>query len=103
MTNMITTSSVTIQPDPRDQGSRYTGLWLLWIAAFFVIEFRALHDDARSPDKVKRTLSSNIRWWAATDSVTGIALDARYGKLRRLVLICALAWFAAHIEKNGVV
>jgi hypothetical protein len=92
-----------VAPNPADRASGYTAAWLLWIAAFFVLEFKALHDDANSPDRVKRTLSSNIRWWAATDSVTGVAVDAPHGKLRRLALITALAWFGKHIERNGVV
>jgi hypothetical protein len=91
------------KPNAADRGSVYTWAWLAWIAVFFVVEFKALHDDSASPDRVKRTLSSSIRWWAATDSVTGIPVDARYGKLRRLALICALAWFGKHIERNGVV
>lgn len=89
--------------NPRDRATGYTAAWLLWIAAFAVLEARALHDDQASPDRAKRTLSSNLRWWFATDSVTGVPVDAPHGKLRRLALICGMAWFAKHIQQNGVV
>lgn len=105
MTDLITPTAppTELPANPADRGSGYTWAWLAWIAVFFVVEFRALHDDQRSPDRVKRTLSSNLRWWFATDSVTGIPTDAKYGKLRRLVLVCAMAWFGKHIERNGAV
>lgn len=103
MNHLIVPSTSPVPHDSRDKGSKFTILWLTWIAAFFAIEFTAIHEDAKHHDKVKRTLTSNLRWWAATDSVMGIATDAKYGKLRRLALICGLAWFTAHIERNGVV
>lgn len=104
MPNLINTASpVSLAPDPRDRASGYTWAWVAWIAAFAVLEGKALRDDARSPDRVKRTLSSNLRWWFATDSVTGVPVDAPHGKLRRLALITGLAWFSKHIERNGVV
>lgn len=95
-----------ISKNPRDQWSTYTVLWAGWIAAFALIETAALVTESRlqqagTPDRVKRTLSSHWRTWFATDSVTGIPLDVRYGKLRRLVGGTALFWFDRHSKREG--
>lgn len=104
MTDLISPPPpVAIPPNPADRGSPYTWAWLAWIAAFAVLEAKAIHDDVSSPDRVKRTLSSNLRWWFATDSITGIPVNVKFGKLRRLALICGMAWFAKHVERNGAV
>ena len=91
----------TVDPNPADRYSVYTPLWLAWIAAFAVIEGKALYDEARANDRVKRTLSAHMRAWAATDSVTGIPLNVRHGKVRRLALSSALNWFSRHIAREG--
>lgn len=93
------------QPDPRDRLSGYAAAWLLWVAAFAVIEGIALHQDAKHRDRVKRTLSSNLRYVFATDSLTGVPLDVPAGKLRRLALGVALGpgWLPQHLGRQGVV
>lgn len=92
-----------IAPNPADRGSGYTPLWLAWIAAFAVLEGKALWDEAHAePDnRVKRTLSSHLRFWAAYDSPTGIPLNAPHGKVRRLAMSSALNWFSRHISRVG--
>lgn len=90
-----------IPPNPADQYSIFTKLWLTWVAAFVVVESVAVWQDKVHDDRVKRTLSSNARTWFATDSITGIPLDAPYGKLRRLALLFLLAWLAEHLKQQG--
>jgi hypothetical protein len=95
--------NAVLEPNPRDRGSVYTPLWIAWIVAFAVIEGKALWDEAhaRPGNRVKRTLSSHLRFWAAYDSPTGIPLDARLGKTRRFVLSTAIHWFGNHIDREG--
>lgn len=94
-----------VEPDPRDRLSGYAAAWLLWIAAFGIIEGTALHQDGKHHDRVKRTLSANLRYVFATDSVTGVPLDVPHGKLRRLALSLALGpgWLPEHLGREGVV
>ena len=93
-----------IDPNPRDRGSVYTPLWVAWIAAFAVIEAKALWDEKRAApgNRVKRTLSSHLRYWAATDSVTGIPLNVPHGKLRPMLFASARNWFNLHIDREGL-
>lgn len=96
----------TVEPDPADRGSWWTYYWIGWIALFFVGEIPALIVEAKKaaaglPDKVKRTLSANVRWWAAYNSATGIPTNAKYGKLRRLALAILIMWFSRHISREG--
>lgn len=96
-------ANVLAQPNPRDRLSGYAVGWGAWVGAFAVLEAYALHQDAKHPDRVKRTLSSNIRYVFATDSVTGIPLDVKFGKLRRLALITGLAWLSEHLRRTKYV
>jgi hypothetical protein len=89
-----------IPQDPRDEYSGFTKLWLGWIAAFVVIEGVAVWQDRKHPDRVKRTLSSNARTWFATDSVTGIPLEAKYGKPRRIALLFLTTWLGEHLKQQ---
>lgn len=95
----------TYAPDPQDRLSGFTVAWLLWVAAFAVLEGYALRQDAIHGDRVKRTLSSNLRFIFATDSVTGVPLAVPFGKLRRLALNVALGpgWLPSHLGRQGVV
>lgn len=92
-------------PDPRDRLSWYSACWLAWVAAFAVLETVAIRQDAKHRDRVKRTLSSNLRYVFATDSVTGVPLNVPAGKLRRFALGVALGpgWLPNHLGKEGVV
>lgn len=101
---MIPPTTVVADPNPADRVDRgFAAAWTFWALWFAVVEGLAIRGDARSPDRVKRTLTSFTRWLAATDSVTGIPLRARYGKLRRLALIFLLAWLGRHFARNGEV
>jgi hypothetical protein len=93
------------EPDPRDRLSGYAIAWGLWVVAFAVIEGVALHQDAEHRDRVKRTLSANLRYVFATDSVTGVPLDVPYGRVRRFALGVALGpgWLPNHLGREGVV
>ena len=94
-----------VAPDPGDRYSGFTVAWAIWAGAFVVIESIALSRDARFRDRVKRTLSSNLRAAFATDSVTGVPLDVPLGRLRRFALGVALGpgWLPTHLGKEGVV
>lgn len=90
-----------IPPNPADRYSVFTKLWLTWAALFVAVESVAVYLDRKNHDRVKRTLSSNVRTAFATDSITGIPLAAPYGKLRRLALLFLLAWLAEHLKQQG--
>ncbi len=92
-------------PHPDDRLTWYAWAWLGFVVYFAVVEGIALHQDAKHRDRVKRTLSSNLRYVFATDSVTGVPLDVPYGKLRRLALGTALGpgWLPQHLGRQGVV
>jgi hypothetical protein len=92
--------SEPVAPNPADRYSIFTKLWLSWVAAFIVIESIAVWKDRRSPDRVKRTFSSNARTWFATDSVTGIPLEAPYGRLRRIALLFLTTWLGEHLKQQ---
>jgi hypothetical protein len=89
-----------IPPNPGDRYSVFTKLWLGWVAAFAVIESIAVWQDRAHHDRVKRTLSSNVRRWFATDSITGIPLDAPYGRLRRIALLFLITWLGEHLKQQ---
>lgn len=95
--------SIVAEPNPDDRLSGYALAWLGFVAYFVVVETIAIRADARHHDRVKRTLSANIRYVFATDSVTGIAVAAPHGKLRRLALITAEGWLGHHFARNGEV
>jgi hypothetical protein len=92
-------------PDPQDRLSGFTIAWAGFALYFAVVEGVALWQDAKHDDRTKRTLSSNLRWLAATDSVTGVPLAVPHGKLRRLALSIALGpgWLPTHLGREGVV
>ena len=95
--------NVTVEQNPADRGSWFTPAWVAWIVLFAILEGKALWDEAHAKpgNRVKRTLSAHMRYWAAYDSPTGIPLDARWGKTRRLALSSALNWFSNHIDREG--
>jgi hypothetical protein len=92
-----------VEPNPADRGSLYTPAWVAWIVLFAILEGKALYDESKAEpgNRVKRTLSSHLRFWAAYDSPTGIPLNARLGKVRRFALSTALHWFGNHIDREG--
>jgi hypothetical protein len=97
------TANLLAQPNPRDRLSGYAIGWGVWFAGFAVLEAVALHQDRKHHDRIKRTLSSNLRYIFATDSITGIPVDVKHGKLRRLALITFLAWFSEHLRRTKFV
>ena len=90
-----------IAPNPADRYSGFTKTWLAWVAAFAIVEALAVWQDRKTHDRVKRTLSSNVRTWFATDSITGIPLNAPYGKLRRIALLFLMTWLVEHFKQQG--
>lgn len=69
--------------------SIWTVLWLLWVAAFAVIEGIAVAND-----KADDTLSEHFRRWFRTDTKKG----------RSVWLIASgvfFAWFVVHIAVDG--
>lgn len=91
-------------PSPLDRLDwRWATVWILWGLFFVVAETLALRADAASPDRVKRTLSSNTRYATAWDTLTGMPLEVRFGKLRRLAFVLLVAWFPIHITRPGSV
>jgi hypothetical protein len=103
MTVLPDTANVLAPKNPADRLSRFTIGWLVWVAVFAVLEGVAIRQDHLHQDRTKRTLSSNMRALFATDSVTGVPLNVRYGKLRRFALITALGWFSSHIQRTKFV
>jgi hypothetical protein len=103
MSGLIANTSVTVPKDPRDRLSGYVVAWGLWVLVGAVIEAKALYEDRLHHDRVKRTFSSNLRSIFATDSVTGIPLDVRFGKTRRFLLTVAVGpgWLPAHLTRKG--
>ena len=89
-----------IPPNPADRYSIFTKLWLCWAAMFVVVESVAVWQDKMHRDRVKRTLSSNARRLFATDSITGIPLDAPYGRLRRIALLFLITWLGEHLKQQ---
>ena len=89
-----------IPPNPADRYSVFTKLWLGWAALFVAVESVAVYQDRKNHDRVKRTLSSNTRTWFATDSITGIPLDAPYGRLRRIALLFGTTWLGEHLKQQ---
>lgn len=70
--------------------SGWTIAWLLWIAAFLVIEGKALFN--KSWDD---TLSEHVWKWFS------ISAKGRAWRLRRFALLAGLAWLAAHFLSGG--
>lgn len=89
-----------VQPNPADRYSIFTKIWLAWAAMFVVVESVAVWQDRKYRDRVKRTLTSNGRAVFATDSITGIPLDAPYGRLRRTALLFLTTWLGEHLKQQ---
>lgn len=71
--------------------SRYTTAWIVWLAAFGVVELAAIID--KRPED---TLSENVwRWFAIKDP------NAKFGPARRAVFLMFLAWLSAHLISGG--
>ena len=70
--------------------SWWTALWLLWVALFFAIEIPAVVYERRHGSGA--TLSAHLRSWFATRRLSG-----PLPRLRRILAVGALAWFALHI------
>jgi hypothetical protein len=96
------TPNVVIPKNPADRLSWYSIAWAAWVTAFAILEAHALWQDARHRDRVKRTLSANVRTIFATDS-SGLPVDVPYGKLRRTILVMATAWAVEHLKRTKYV
>lgn len=73
--------------------SGYTLAWGAWIAAFAVIEAKALRDNRQND-----TLSEHVwQWFAIRDK------HAPYGQLRRAILAMGMAWLAGHFLTGGLI
>lgn len=94
-----------VPPDPSDRLGPWALGWLAWTLAFAALEGAAIYRDSRSHDRVKRTLSANLRYVFATDSVTGVPLAVPYGRARRFLLGVAIGppWLPNHLGRKGVV
>lgn len=94
-----------VPPDPRDRLGPWAAGWLAWALAFALLEGYAIYRDAQTRDRVKRTLTSNLRYVFATDSVTGVPLAVPLGKTRRFLLGVAIGpgWLPNHLGRRGVV
>ena len=69
-----------------------TPAWLIWLAAFLVLEGKAIFN--RVPND---TLSAHLwRWFA-------IKGKPRLWQARRLALLLGLAWLVVHLLTGGVV
>lgn len=90
------------EPDSRDRWSWFTWFWLAWTAAFGLVEAIALAQDRKHRDRVKRTLSSNMRRLTGWDSVSGQAIEVKWGRPRRASFVMAMAWFLEHIKGKSV-
>jgi hypothetical protein len=75
--------------------SGYTIAWLAWLAAFAVIEGRALFN--KSPGD---TLSEHVwRWFSTQNGSTGSPTGLI--RLKRFGLLAFLAWLSAHFLTGG--
>jgi len=73
--------------------SGYTLAWAVWLAAFAVIEGKALRDNRKND-----TLSEHVwQWFAVKDRA------APYGQLRRATLAMGMAWLAGHFLTGGLI
>jgi len=73
--------------------SGYTLAWAVWLAAFAVIEGKALRDNRKND-----TLSEHVwQWFAVKDK------GAPYGQLRRATLAMGMAWLAGHFLTGGLI
>ncbi len=68
----------------------YTISWLVWIAAFLVVEGLALRTKVPGA-----TLSSHVWLWFAIKS------PGKQWRLRRLALVAFLAWLVLHFLTGG--
>jgi hypothetical protein len=96
------TPNITIPKNPADRLSWYSIAWAAWVTAFAILEAHAIWQDTRTNDRVKRTLSANVRTIFATDS-SGLPVDVPYGKLRRTILVMATAWAVEHLKRTKFV
>jgi len=98
-------TTLIVRPHPDDRLSGYAIGWAVFVAYFAVLESVAIHQDRVHPDRVKRTLSANLRYVFATDSITGVPLQVPLGRLRRFALGVALGpgWLPTHLAREGVV
>lgn len=94
-----------VDPNPEDRLTGYAFGWLVFVLYFVILEGYALYKESKSNDRVKRTLSANLRYVFATDSVTGVPLNVPGGRVRRFILGVALGpgWLPNHLGRQGVV
>ncbi len=78
--------------------SGWTWAWLLWLAAFVVLETITLV--RKAPDD---TLSEHIWRWFAIGRPGDRPKMSPLVQLRRVLLVASLAWLAAHFLTGGLV
>lgn len=75
--------------------SGYTWAWLAWLAAFGVIEGRALFNK-RDGD----TLSEHVWRWFATERGSS-GTPSAWQRTRRFALLAFMGWLTAHFMTGG--
>ncbi|AFU62247.1 hypothetical protein TG1_53 [Streptomyces phage TG1] len=75
--------------------SGYTWAWLAWIAAFGVVEGRALFN--KTPGD---TLSEHVWKWFATEAGS-TGKPSGWVRMRRFTLAAFLAWLSLHFLTGG--
>lgn len=74
--------------------SGWTWAWIAWLAAFGVIEGKALLNKEKGD-----TLSEHVRVWFATARADND--PSGWVRLRRFTLLAFLAWLAVHFLTPG--
>ena len=70
---------------------KFTIAWIFWLLYFLVVEF-----DAILSNDIPGTLSEHIFAWFCMKGQRG-----KFAHLRRVVLLCFMAWLSAHMVTGG--
>ncbi|WJN62782.1 hypothetical protein [Streptomyces phage phiScoe2] len=74
--------------------SGWTWAWLAWIAAFLVIEGKALFNKTEGD-----TLSEHVWKWFGTSK---LEKPSGWVRLRRFTLLAFMAWLSVHFLTGGI-
>lgn len=78
--------------------SVWTYLWLGWLAAFCVIEGKALFNKTEGD-----TLSEHVwKWFSTQRTATKQGQPTGWVRLRRFVLLAFMAWLSVHFLTGGM-